>query len=155
MIVPLNLPKAKLRLKRKDSQVYVWCVIRQMDLLCTPEEWVRQHVIHYLINEKQFPKGLIASEYVVEYNGLNKRADIVVFDRNHHPLLIVECKAPEIPINEKVLLQIATYNSKLNVPFLFLTNGLKHEVLNRELENWKKHSDLPNFKEMLLIKSSL
>ena len=153
MIVPLNLPKAKLRLKRKENQVYVWCIVRQMDLLCTPEEWVRQHVIHFLIEEKNVPKGLIASEYVVEYNGLKKRADIVVFDRDHSPVLIVECKAPEVPINEKVLQQIATYNSKLNVPFLYLTNGLTHEVIGKEKDTWKKCSDLPNYPEMLSAKS--
>ncbi len=145
MIVPLNLPKANLRLKRKGKQVFVWCIIRQMDLLCTPEEWVRQHVIHYLINEKQFPKGLIASEYVVEYNGMKKRADVVVFDKNNSPILIIECKAPEIDINEKVLLQIATYNSQLNVPYLFLTNGIKHQIIRREGESWKKLNELPNY----------
>jgi len=152
MIVPLNLPKAKLRLKRKENQVYVWCVIRKMDLLCTPEEWVRQHVIHFLMEVKQVPKGLIASEYVVEYNGLKKRADIVVFDRNHSPILIVECKAPEIPINEKVLQQIATYNAKLNVPFLFLTNGLTHEVIEKKKDTWKKCEELPIYAEILNFK---
>ena len=153
MIIPLNLPKANLRLKRKGEQVFVWCIIRQMDLLCTPEEWVRQHIIHYLINQKQIPKGLIASEFVVEYNGMRKRADIVVFDKNHSPILIVECKAPEIPIDEKVLLQIATYNSQLNVPFLFLTNGIKHQIIGRENGVWKKFSDLPDYKELLHFNS--
>lgn len=152
MIVPLDFPKAQLRLKRKAEQVFVWCDIRQMDLLCTPEEWVRQHVIHFLMNDKKVPKGLIASEFVVEYNGLKKRADIVVFDRDHQPLMIVECKAPEIPINEKVMMQIALYNAKLNVPFLFLTNGLKHQVIQRNDDNWKQLKEIPSFNEMLSVR---
>ncbi|HIP31836.1 MAG TPA: type I restriction enzyme HsdR N-terminal domain-containing protein [Crocinitomicaceae bacterium] len=136
MIVPLDFPKANLRLKRKNNQVYVWCTIRKMDLLCTPEEWVRQHVIHYLIHQKNISQGLIASEYSIDYNGILKRADIVVFNRDHKPMMIVECKAPEVAINEKVMFQIAQYNAKLDVEYLFLTNGLKHlicQVKNGEL----------------------
>ncbi len=149
MIVPLNLPKADLRLKKKNGQVYVWCVIRQMDLLCTPEEWVRQHVIHFLIHQRACPKGLIASEYLVEYNGLKKRADIVIFDRESSPLVIIECKAPAVKIDEKVVQQIATYNAKLNVPYLFLTNGVTHKVLSKENDTWVMLDDLPHYSEMI------
>ncbi len=136
MIVPLDFPKAELRLKRKNGQVYVWCIIRKMDLLCTPEEWVRQHVIHYLIHQKGVSQGLITSEYTIDYNGISKRADIVVFNREQKPIMIVECKAPEVAINDKVMFQIAQYNAKLDVEYLFLTNGLKHlicQVKNGEL----------------------
>ena len=136
MIVPLDFPKAELRLKRKNNQVYVWCIVRKMDLLCTPEEWVRQHVIHYLINHKGVSLGLIASEYPIEYNGRSKRADVVVFNNEQRPLLIIECKAPDVKIDQKVMFQIAQYNATLNVDYLFLTNGLKHlicQVENGEL----------------------
>ena len=126
MIIPLNLPKAKLKLTRKNGEVYVRCLIRQKDLVCTPEEWVRQHVIHFLISEKGVSIGRIASEFSLEYNSRSKRADLVLFDEFGKPNMIVECKAPEIPITEKVVHQIAQYNSQLNVDRLFLTNGLDH-----------------------------
>lgn len=126
MITPLNLPKAKLKLTRRGEQVYVWCIIRNKELVCTPEEWVRQHVIHYLINEKGKPKGLIASEYELKYNGLSKRADIVVFDKSGNPELLVECKATTVRITDEVLNQAAQYNNKLGVKEVVLTNGLDH-----------------------------
>ncbi|OFZ56388.1 MAG: hypothetical protein A3D92_16955 [Bacteroidetes bacterium RIFCSPHIGHO2_02_FULL_44_7] len=126
MIEALALPKAELRLKRKKNVVYVWCILRKKELVCTPEEWVRQHVIHYLINEANISIGRIASEYPLEYNGLKKRADVVVFDSESKPFLIVECKATSVPVSTKTLDQIAQYNSQLQVPWLWLTNGLRH-----------------------------
>jgi hypothetical protein len=150
-IQPLNFPKADLRLKRKDSDVYVWCILRKKELICTPEEWVRQHVIHFLINDKNIPEGLIASEYSLEYNGLAKRADIVVFDRSQKPVLIVECKATTVPITEKTLQQIAQYNFKLNVDYLFLTNGLEHVFCSVDKETGKVMylRDLPDGSSLL------
>ena len=125
MITPLNLPKAPLKLSRKDDQVFVWCILRKKNLVCTPEEWVRQHVVHFLISEG-IPEGLIASEYNLDYNGRSKRADIVVFDREQRPILIVECKAPEINLTEQVFNQIAGYNHELRVAYLMMTNGVHH-----------------------------
>lgn len=125
MIEQLDFPKANLRLKRKGDRVFVWCILRKKDLVCTPEEWVRQHVIHYLIGEG-FPEGLIASEFNLSYNGREKRADLVVFDKERNPLMVVECKAPEVALTEKVLQQIAAYNHQLRVEYLMMTNGLKH-----------------------------
>ena len=144
MITPLDFPKAPLRLKRKNGKVYVWCAIRKLDLLCTPEEWVRQHVLHYLINEKKIPIGLIVAEYSLDYNGVNKRADIVVLNRRQKPVLIVECKAPEIAVNDKVMFQIAQYNAKLNANFLFLTNGLKHIACKVNEESIVYLDELPD-----------
>lgn len=125
MITPINLPKAELKLSRKDDLVYVWCILRKKNLICTPEEWVRQHVIHLLISEG-IPKGLIASEFKLEYNGLSKRADLVVYNREQNPILIVECKAPEINLTQQVFNQIAGYNHELKVDYLMMTNGLEH-----------------------------
>lgn len=135
MIVPLNLPKASLQLTRRNGEVYVRCIIRQKELVCTPEEWVRQHVINDLITHKGVSKGRIASEFPLAYNGRSKRADLVLFDPFGVPDLIVECKAPEIPITEKVVFQIAQYNSQLNVNKLFLTNGLTHVFCEIDREN--------------------
>jgi len=125
MITPLNLPKTPLKLSRKDDQVFVWCILRKKNLVCAPEEWVRQHVVHFLISEG-IPEGLIASEYNLEYNGRSKRADVVVFDRDQKPVFIVECKAPEVVLTKQVFNQIASYNHELQVEYLMLTNGLNH-----------------------------
>ena len=145
MITPLNFPKANLKLKKKDGEVYVWCILRKKDLVCTPEEWVRQHTIHYLINQKNIPEGLIASEYAIKYNGRSKRADIVVFDRTQKPVLIVECKAPEIKLTKETLFQIAQYNKELDVDFLFLTNGLDHFIVKVNKVGMEELDEIPNF----------
>lgn len=145
MIEPLNLPKAELRLKKINGIVHVWCIIRKKDLVCTPEEWVRQHFIHFLINERKVPIGLIASEYPLDYNGRLKRADIVVFNKRQDPVLIVECKAPQIPLDEKTVFQIAQYNFHLNVDYLCLTNGLDHaySLIDKENGSLRYLKELP------------
>ncbi|MFT5779041.1 MAG: type I site-specific restriction endonuclease [Crocinitomicaceae bacterium] len=134
MIEALNFPKANLTLKRRDGLVYVWCIIRKKELVCTPEEWVRQHAIHYLIHQQEIAIGLIASEYSLTYNGRVKRADIVVFNRDGKPEMLVECKATSIKIDDKTVRQIAQYNFDLNVDRLFLTNGNDHVfcTINRQ-----------------------
>jgi len=126
VIRPLNLPKTDLRLQKIKGVVHVWCIIRKKDLVCTPEEWVRQHFIHYLINDRKIPVGLIASEYPLTYNSRIKRADIVVFNKSQVPVLIIECKAPKVNLDEKTLFQIAQYNFELDVDYLCLTNGVNH-----------------------------
>lgn len=126
MIVPLNLPKAPLRLSRKDDEVFVWCEVRKKKLRCTPEEWVRQHVIHFLNKEHRVPFSLMSTEYRMNYNGREKRADIVVFSNEGSPRLVVECKAPDIKLNRETLFQIAQYKKELNANLLMLSNGLEH-----------------------------
>jgi len=126
VIQPLNLPKAPLKLEKKQGELYVWCVVRKKSLLLTPEEWVRQHFIHYLITSIQIPVERIASEFSIRVNGLARRCDLVVVDRNGNPKLIVECKAVSVPVNEHVLFQIAQYNRALQVDYLLLTNGVDH-----------------------------
>jgi hypothetical protein len=150
MFSPLSFPKVDLKITKKESVFYVWCIVRKKKLVLTPEEWVRQHVIHFLINEKNVPLGLIASEFLISVNGLSRRCDLVVFDINKRPLLIVECKSVEIEINEKVLHQIAQYNFKLNTSYLFLTNGLTNVTckINKVNKNISYFRDLPNFKEL-------
>lgn len=125
-IVPLNLPVAPLKLTRKNGVVHVRCLIRNKELVCTPEEWVRQHALNYLINHLGKSKGLIAAEYELNYNGLKRRADIVVFDENGKPELLVECKSTKVPLTQEVLHQAAQYNHQLGVNNVLLTNGLTH-----------------------------
>lgn len=128
MIVPLNLPKAKLSLKRKQDKVYVFSILRKKDLLLTPEEWVRQHLVHQLIYHYGFPAGRIAEEFSLEYNGRSKRADLVLYNTNGKPVMIIETKAPEVEISEETLFQIAQYNAVLQVEYLMLSNGITHYI---------------------------
>lgn len=92
----------------------------------TPEEWVRQNFVQYLINEGKYPPGLIGIEVLFRYNKMKKRVDILVHDRSGKPVMIVECKSPEVEIDEKVFEQIATYDMKYKVPYLIVTNGMHH-----------------------------
>lgn len=143
----LNLPKANLKLK--DD--LIWCVLRKKYIKNTPEEWVRQHFIHYLINDLNYPPGLMASEKMVKYNGMSKRCDIVSFSNKLKTVLIVECKAPKVKLTEDVFYQIAKYNFTLKAPLLILTNGLQHIVAHVDVEsNEVKYLEaLPDFKEAL------
>lgn len=125
MFTPLNLPKAPLKLTRRDQTVYVFDVFRKKELVLTPEEWVRQHYLHYLVHHKNVPLGLISSEYALKVNTMQRRCDAVIFDKHKNPIVIVECKAPTVALSEKTLHQIAQYNFKLQVNWLVLTNGLK------------------------------
>ena len=122
----LNLPGANLRIRTQGDKTQVFDSIRKRFIHLTSEEWVRQHFIHYLINFKSVPASLIGIEKKILYNRLVKRCDIVVYDRNGLPLLIVECKAPEVEITQEVFNQIAMYNMTLKVNYLVVTNGMEH-----------------------------
>lgn len=122
----LNLPAIVPQLTRDGDQVFVFDVLRKKNILLTPEEWVRQHWISLLLFGQGFPKGLITSERGLTYNGLQKRTDLLVFDREGLPYFLIECKAPEVKINQKVLSQAITYNQTLKCPFIGLSNGKKH-----------------------------
>ena len=133
--IKLNLPIAKLKLFEKNNTTYVNCLIRNKKIILTPEEWVRQHLISYLDSNFNYSKSRMAVEYELKYNKLSKRADIVFFDKNLMPYLLVECKAPEVKLDKNVLHQIVTYNSKLNAPFLLISNGIEHYIF--EVSNGK------------------
>ena len=122
----LNLPAIVPQLTRDGDQVFVFDLLRKKNILLTPEEWVRQHWISLLLFGQGFPKGLITSERGLTYNGLQKRTDLLVFDREGLPYFLIECKAPEVEINQKVLSQAITYNQTLKCPFIGLSNGKKH-----------------------------
>lgn len=139
MIRPLNFPKAKLNLTKKGDRIFVWCIIRKKTLVLTPEEWVRQHLIHYLINEKKIPHGLIAAEMSLVVNELQRRCDLVIFSKDGMPQMIIECKAPEVNLDQKVFDQIAQYNFKLGVDLLMVTNGLDHIICSLDRQQSAIH----------------
>ena len=133
----LNLPFAALKTKLVEGTTQVFDEVRKKYFILTPEEWVRQHFIHYLNNEKKYPLGLMGVEKLVKYNGLSTRADIVLYDKDAKATMIVECKAPKIKITQEAFNQIAKYNFKLKVKYLVVTNGLQHFCCEMDYENNK------------------
>lgn len=122
----LNLPAVAFKTKQTGTRIQVFDEVRKKYVALTPEEWVRQHFIHYLVHHLGFSPGLVAVEMLVKVNGLRQRADIVLYNKKGKPALIVECKAPGVSLSRAVFNQAARYNSCLNVDYLVVTNGLQH-----------------------------
>ncbi|MAB49604.1 MAG: restriction endonuclease subunit R [Flavobacteriaceae bacterium] len=145
----LNFPQFEYRFKSTENKVSIFDVIRKKFIVLQPEEWVRQHCVHYLINEKNYPKSLINVEKELNINGLKKRYDIVIFNSDGSILLIVECKSYDITINQDTFDQIARYNLALNAEFLMVTNGINHYYcqMDTEAERYQFLRDIPNYKK--------
>jgi len=125
-MVALNLPPYEYTLKRDGDKVFILDVLRKKYLLLTPEEWVRQHFVHYLINELHYPKALMKIEGGLKFNALSKRTDIVIFSRSGEPWMLVECKAPDQKLRQATIEQAATYNHTLRARYIVITNGMSH-----------------------------
>lgn len=147
MVQELNFPKFEYRFKSTENKVSIFDVIRKKFIILQPEEWVRQHCVHYLMNEKKFPKSLINVEKELNINGLKKRYDIVVFNSDGSIHLIVECKSHSIALNQQTFDQIARYNLVLNATYLMVTNGLNHYYceMDMEAERYSFLKDIPNY----------
>jgi len=146
----LNLPEATLKLKEENGIQSVWDLVRKKYVKLDPEEWVRQQMIHYLIDHKQYPLGLMSVEKTIEVNGLKKRTDIVIHDTYGSPKMIIELKASKVPINNEVFMQIAGYNLKLQVDYLLLSNGIEHYCfyLNKEKKEMESLASIPGYNEL-------
>ncbi|RZN82915.1 MAG: type I restriction enzyme HsdR N-terminal domain-containing protein [Winogradskyella sp.] len=144
----LNFPKFDYRFKSTENKVSIFDIIRKKFVILQPEEWVRQHCVHYLISDKDYPKSLINVEKELTINGLKKRYDIVIFNPDGSIFLIVECKAPKITINQNTFDQIARYNLALNATYLMVTNGINHYYCQMDLEKeqYAFLKDIPNYK---------
>jgi len=125
-MMQLNLPGYEFSTTQKEGRTMIFDTFRRRWVKLTPEEWVRQNFIRYLADEKHYPASLIAVEHSLKINRQNFRADAVVFSTNGKPLLLVECKAPEVKITQKVFEQIVRYNFEFQVDYLMVTNGLTH-----------------------------
>lgn len=125
-MVNLNLPAFEYKVKKAGGKLWIFDIIRKKYVVLLPEEWVRQHFVNYLINHLQYPKSLIKVEGGLTFNTLKKRSDIVVFDRNANPWLIVECKAPQVKLQDDVVFQASVYNQTLKAKYLVVTNGFSH-----------------------------
>ena len=122
----LNLPGIKATLKKEEGKVWIFDMIRKKYIILTPEEWVRQHFIHYLIFELNYPRSLFRIEGSLTYNKLQKRSDILIFDRAGKPWMLIECKAADIRLSQKAFNQVAVYNMTVNAKYLAVTNGMAH-----------------------------
>lgn len=130
-------------LREQEGVRFIFDEVRQKWIQLTPEEWVRQHILHYLIYNKGVSKNLIAVERGIQVNGKMKRFDVVVFNKEGKPSLIVECKATEEKINQDVLLQIGSYNLNLNANFFWLTNGEQNYFMR--LDGFEVLKEIPEF----------
>lgn len=144
----LNLPYYPFQITEENNKVYIFDEIRKKRIRLTPEEWVRQHFVQYLINHLHYPKSWIQLESGIKLHGLPKRADIVVFNTETKPHLLVECKAPTIKITNAVFEQAVRYNFVYQVNYMVLTNGLEHFccILNYENHSYDFISTIPEFK---------
>lgn len=125
-MLELSLPAFEYKVKRQSGAVMIFDVIRKKYVVLTPEEWVRQHVVHYLTEVKNYPAALVAVEREIDLYGLRRRYDIVVFDRGGRPWMVVECKAPSVELTQHVFDQAFRYNIALAAPYVAVTNGIKH-----------------------------
>ena len=133
----LNFPTYSFRFKNSENKVSIFDEIRKKFILLTPEEWVRQHVVQFLLQDKNYPKSYINVEKLIKINDLSKRYDGVVFQPNGEIFLLIECKAPEVPISQQTFDQIARYNLVLKAKYLMVTNGLNHYFCQMDFENEK------------------
>jgi hypothetical protein len=143
----LNFPKFDYRFKSTENKVSIFDVIRKKFIILQPEEWVRQHCVHYLIYHKNYPKSLINVEKELIINGLRKRYDIVVFNPNGSIYLIVECKSYKIRIDQTTFDQIARYNLALKAEYLMVTNGINHYYcqMDTKAERYTFLNDIPKY----------
>ena len=146
----LNLPKYEIRIGRKDGRLTIFDFLRRRYVALTPEEWVRQHFTHFLVEHKSYPQGLLANEVELSVGDKRLRCDSVLYDRALRPRMIVEYKAPHIKLTQKVFQQIATYNLLLHVDYLVVSNGIEHHCVKMDYENEKYLflEDIPEYKNL-------
>lgn len=151
----LNFPKYDLNIKKEADKTFIFDPIRKKYLVAGPEEIVRQHLIRFLISDRNYPSSKIMVEQSIKLFDLKKRIDLVIYNKDIEPILLVECKAPEIPINQKVLDQIGRYNIKMRVPYLLVTNGLNHfnYKIDFKHNSFVALSDIPHYEELISEKN--
>ena len=148
-MIQLNLPEYTFRIRQDKKGIQIFDSIRKKFVARTPEEWVRQNFIQYLIAEKKYPSSLIAVETGLKYNRLKKRSDITVYDKNGKIWMLIECKSPEVKLSQDTFNQAALYNvsGKTKTKFLTITNGLRHYCceMNYEQSKYDFLKDFPSF----------
>jgi len=144
---PLNLPPHPFKITQRDKVYFIFDEIRKKHLVLTPEEWVRQHFIRFLLKEKNFPASLLQIEGGLNLNQTKKRSDILVYNKLGEKLMVIECKAPNVNITQATFDQAARYNSIYKAPWLVVTNGLQHfyAKINHELASFTFIAELPDY----------
>jgi len=150
-MLQLNLPAYSFNIKKEKGNHFIFDSIRKRFVSLTPEEWVRQHFVAFLIEEKKYPSALIANEMTISYNGLKKRCDTLIYNRNREIVLIIEYKAPHVAITQEVFDQVAVYNMKLKVNYMIISNGMEHFCCRIDYENMRYDylKEIPCFDELL------
>lgn len=149
-MLDLNLPPFNINVKKTDGRLSVFDKLRRKFVTLTPEEWVRQHFINYLITEKGYPQALIANEIQINLNNQKRRCDSIVYDKTISPLVIVEYKSPDVEITQAVFDQIVRYNIVLKVKYLIVSNGLSHYCcrMDYSTQTFEYLADIPTYKEL-------
>jgi len=150
LLQPLDLPPYPFKLTDQNGQLFIFDEIRKKQIMLTPEEWVRQHYVRYLIQSKGYPKSLIKLEGGLKLHGMQKRSDVVVFNTQGQKILMVECKAPDVVIDQKVFDQIARYNMTHKIELLAVTNGLQHYycTIDFDKSSYQFIAELPTYKSI-------
>lgn len=134
-MLSLNLPKYETKICERDGKLQIFDPLRKCHVALTPEEWVRQHFVNFLIESRGFPAALMANEVAITVNGMKRRCDTVVYDKQLQPRVIVEYKAPTVKITKEVFAQISRYNLTLKVDYLIVSNGLQHYCCRMDYQN--------------------
>lgn len=150
MFPELDFPPAPLKLRNEGDYTRVWDICRQKWIIVTPEEWVRQHLLHYLMNSKAYPSSLIELESTIKIADRSRRFDLVCRNYFLKPVLLAECKAPGVAITQDVFQQASMYNIALKVPLLLVTNGLQHYICRVDYEKgtYEYLQELPPFSDI-------
>ena len=146
----LNLPSFDYKIKKEKDRLFIFDIIRKRYIALTPEEWVRQHFVSYLISYKGYPLGLIGNEISLRLNGQNRRCDTVIYDIYGIPLMIIEYKAPHITLNQEVFDQVIRYNIALKVKYLVVSNGINHYCCVMDYDDMCPHflKEIPDYNEL-------
>ena len=149
-MLSLNLPPYATKIAVRDGKNSIWDIIRRKYVALTPEEWVRQHFVHFLVEHKGYPVSLLANEVALTLNGTSRRCDTVLYDRTLSPRMIIEYKAPHIPITQKVFDQISRYNLVFRVDYLIVSNGLFHYCcrMDYDHQSYEFLKDVPEYREL-------
>ncbi len=145
----LNLPPYEADLRKMDGKIHIFDPIRKKYLVLSPEEWVRQHFVHFLINQKGYPPSLISMESGLKYHERKKRTDLIAYGPQLIPLLLIECKAPSIKITKKTFSQISAYFSQISARYMVLTNGIEHFCFRPNSKELVFEENIPDYEEAI------
>ncbi len=150
-MLQLNLPQYSFRIKKQNEKLVIFDSQRKRYVALTPEEWVRQNFIRFLIEEKGYPAAYLAIEKQLNMNGMKKRCDAILYNEHAQPFLIIELKAPNVAISQATFDQVAVYNAKLKVDFFIISNGIEHFCckVNLKTSRYEFFSEIPDFDQIV------